>query len=127
MRPNPFKPWYGQSVMSDSIRNILRHPPDKMPWAHNNYIFSTERSGLDWHKKILNWFPYQADPPAPKEIVIAKRPIDILPLETFRVEFSLPVHDEVELYLDGFLFRKLPECTCQVNVLMRHGCRCGGV
>lgn len=124
----PYSPWYRkQSLLSDSIKNIILTPPKQKSW---DYIFNTPSwFSLNQHSKILGY-------PQPisichDEIEVVREPIEITPLETFRVELKFPTTKVPYTLsqLDGILIRPIDpvECNCQMAILMRHGCQCGGV
>jgi hypothetical protein len=80
--------------------------------------------------KSLNYeLPKTWQPTKPPNIHVMAKPIEITHLETFRVEMTIPqpAHTELLAITIGKLQDLLtPKCSCEMKILMRSGCRCGG-
>lgn len=75
--------------------------------------------------------------PESKPVNLQARPVELQPLEQFKVTIQLPTRQGAKNinfgmpyppfveYMLGFLNRRLP-CDCPTQTLMRSGCQCDG-
>lgn len=95
-----------------------------------NRILENMRHYSHFDFKSLNYeLPKTWQPTKPQNIQVMAKPIEITHLETFRVEMSIP--QPVHTDLLGITIGKLqdlltPKCGCEMKILMRAGCQCGG-
>ena len=90
----------------------------------------------DWNAIPNTWESLRTYPipsidhkPQAKDFTIIGRPIEITEEESFRVEIKLPSEPLIVEWvfegIDGPSLEK--DCGCNMEVLMRHGCQCGGL
>jgi hypothetical protein len=79
----------------------------------NEDLIKCQPMAKDQFKEHLEGLILYKPVPKPKEICILSKPIEILPLENFKVIITLP----------SFFEKK---CSCDIKVLMALGCQCGG-
>jgi len=70
--------------------------------------------------------------PTSKIVYITAKPIKIAPLETLKVTIeTLSVRPYIDqdliLYLEGYYQKKPKSCQCEMAILFRNGCQCGGI
>jgi hypothetical protein len=88
----------------------------------HNYLFD--------FKSLKYEIPKTWQPVKSQGIYVAAKPIDLIPLETFRVEMTIPqpAHTKLPAVTIGQLQDLLaPKCRCEMKILMRTGCQCNGV
>jgi len=123
----PIRPYFSlwsQPDISHSIRNILNIDYAKLErraWAsHYKYDFWKTVFGCDTAK------PYSYEPKPTKDIYVMNRPIELNQMETFRVEISFPQPGlDTQIFITQTHLQ--PACSCEMRILMREGCQCGGV
>ena len=132
--------------MSYYKSNLIHIGPDYINLRDNTYWENKTYHWNKWNKLAQDLTKQQwnfdslisvdhkvhfLNPPKAKSVVITGRPIEISELESFNVKIDLPEIKNVKWVIADLPWDWKPgkekSCQCEMAILMRHGCRCGGV